>query len=78
MLFCPCFILRAQEKNAERKMDPNFQHPVFDLAREKVKHVIRQLEKPPEALENLLYTCFKCGTNKIYYIAKQVRSADEG
>ena len=59
-------------------MDPNFQHPVFDLAREKVKHVIRQLEKPPEALENLLYTCFKCGSNKIYYIAKQVRSADEG
>ena len=78
MLFCPCFILRAQEKNVERKMDPNFQHPVFDLAREKVKHVIRQLEKPPEAFENLLYTCFKCGSNKIYSIAKQVRSADEG
>ena len=33
-------------------MAPFFKHPVFDLAREKVKRVIRQLEKPQEALEN--------------------------
>ena len=40
-------------------MDPIFEHPVFDSTREKVKHVMRQFEKPQEALENLLYTCFK-------------------
>ena len=50
----------------ERKMDPIFEHPVFDSAREKVKRAIRQLEKPPAAPENLLYTCFKCGSNKIF------------
>ena len=59
-------------------MDPIFEHPVFDSAREKLKHVIRELEKPQEALENSLYTCFKCGSDKIFSIAKQVRSADEG
>ena len=32
-------------------MDPIFQHPVFDLAREKMKHFIRQLEKPQEPLK---------------------------
>ena len=58
-------------------MDPIFEHPVFDLAREIVKRVIRQLEKPQEAFENSLYTCFQCGSNKIFSIAKQVRSADE-
>ena len=59
------------------KMDPIFEHPVFDSAREKVKRVTRQLEKPREALENSLYTCFKCESNKIFSIAKQVRSGDE-
>ena len=58
-------------------MDPIFEHPVFDSDREKVERVIRRLEKPPKALENSLYTCFKCGSNKIFSIAKQVRSADE-
>ena len=43
-----------------------------------MKRFIRQLEKSQEALENLLHTCFKCGSNKIFSIAKQVRSADEG
>ena len=61
----------------KRKMDPIFEHPVFDSAREKVKRVTRQLEKPREALENSLYTCFKCESNKIFSIAKQVRSGDE-
>ena len=59
-------------------MESIFEHPVFDSAREKVKRVIRQLEKPSEALENLLYTCFKCGSNKIFSISKHVKSADEG
>ena len=59
-------------------MDPIFEHPGFDSAREKVKRVIRQLEKPREILESLLYTCFKCGDIKIFSIAKQIRSADEG
>ena len=59
-------------------MDPIFEHPVFDSASEKVKRVIRQLEKPQETLEKSLYTCFKCWSNKIFSIAKQFRSADEG
>ena len=59
-------------------MDPIFEYPVFDSAREKIKRVIRQLEIPPKALENLLCTCFKCGSNKIFSIAKQVKSADVG
>ena len=58
-------------------MDPIFEHPVFDSAREKVKFVIKQLEKLQEAPENSLYTCFKRGSNKIFSVAKQVRSADE-
>ena len=33
-------------------MDPIFEHRVFDLAREKMKRFIRQLEKSQEALEN--------------------------
>ena len=59
-------------------MDPIFEHSVFDLAREKVNRVIRQLEKSQEAVENSLYTCFKCEDNNVFSIAKQVRSADEG
>ena len=62
-------------------MDPIFKHPVFDLAREKIKHFIRQLQKSQEALENSLYICFKCGSNNIYNIfsvAKQLRSSYEG
>ena len=72
------FILRLQRKRVETNMGPIFEHPVFDSAREQMKFVIRQLEKPQEALENSLYTCFKCGGSKIFSIAKQVRSADEG
>ena len=59
-------------------MDPIFEHPVFDLSKEKKKRVIRQLKKPQETFENSLYTCFKCGSNNVFSIAKQVRSADEG
>ena len=58
-------------------MDSIFEHPVLDSAREKLKRVIRQPERPQEALENSLYTGFKCGSNKIFSIAKQVRSGDE-
>ena len=59
-------------------MDPVFEHPVFDSAREKMKRFIRQLEKSQGALENLLYTCFKCGSSNVFSVAKQIRSADEG
>ena len=59
-------------------MDPIFKHPVFDSARDKMKRFIRQLEKSQEAFENSLYTCFKCGSNNIFPVTKQVRSADEG
>ena len=54
-------------------MDPIFEHPVFDSARERVKCVIKQLEKPQEASENSLFTCLKCGGNNVLSIAKQVR-----
>ena len=56
-------------------MDPTFEHPVFDSTREKMK---RQLEKSQETLENSLYTCFKCGSNNVFSVAKQARSAEEG
>ena len=59
-------------------MDPIFEHPVLDSAREKMKRFIRQLEKSQEAFENSLYTCFKFGSNNVFSVAKQVRSADEG
>ena len=59
-------------------MDPIFELLVFDSNREKLKRVIRQLKKPQEILENSLYTCLRCGSNKILSIAKQVRSAGEG
>ena len=58
-------------------MDPIFEHPVFDSARERIKCVIKQLEKPQEASENSLFTCLKCGGNNVLSIAKQVRSTDE-
>ena len=58
-------------------MDPIFEHPVFDSAREKIKRVIRQLEKSQEALENSFYTCFKRRSNNVFFIVNLVRSADE-
>ena len=59
-------------------MHPIFEHLFFDSAREKMKRFVRHLEKSQEALENSLYTCFKCGSNSIFSAAKQVRFADEG
>ena len=58
-------------------MDPIFEHHVFDSAREKMEPFIKQLKKPQEAFGNSLYTCFKCGRNNIFSVAKQVRSADK-
>ena len=59
-------------------MDSIFEHRVFDSAREKMKCFIRQLEKSQGDFENSLYTRFKCGSNNVLSVAKQVRSADEG
>ena len=59
-------------------MDPIFEHPVFDLARENLKRFIRQLARLHETLENSLYACFKSVSNNVFSIAKQARSADEG
>ena len=59
-------------------MDSTFEYPFFDLTRDKMKRFIRQTEKSQEAFENSLYTCFKCGSNNIFFVAKQLRSADEG
>ena len=39
------FILRYKEKKVKRKMDPIFEHPVFDSIRAKMKRFIRRLEK---------------------------------
>ena len=71
------FYFKQNGKNDEKKMDPVFKHPIFDSAREKVKRAMEQLEKSQETLENS-YTCFKYGSNNVFSIAKQVRSADEG
>ena len=70
------FVLRKTEKIKQKK-DPIFKQSIFDSAREKVKRVIRQLEKSQEALENSLYTCFKCRSNNVFSIAKQVTAPDE-
>ena len=67
-----------QGKKVETNIDPIFEHPVFDSARENMKRFIRQLEKPQDTFSGSLYTCFKCGSNNIFSVAKQVRSADEG
>ena len=48
-------------------MDPIFKHPVFDSAREKVKRVIRKLEKSQEALENLKLTLVSNVGATIYF-----------
>ena len=63
---------------AKRKMDPIFEYPVFDSAREKMKRFIKQLVKQQETFESSLHTCFKCGSNNVFSIAKQIRSAHEG
>ena len=68
----------SKEKNVEVNMDPIFENPIFDSAREKVKRTMGQLEKPEEAFSNSLYTGFKCRSNNIFSVVKQVRSADEG
>ena len=77
VLACPLGYLLFIQK-VKRKMNPIFEHPVFDSAREKVKRFIRQLEKPKETFENLLYACLKCASNNFFSITKQARSADEG
>ena len=59
-------------------MDPIFEYPVSDSAREKMKRFIRQLEKSQETFSNSLYTYFKCGSNNVFSVAKHIRSADEG
>ena len=65
-------------KKVETKMDSIFEHPFFDSTKDKMKRFIGQLEKSQEAFKNSLYTCFKCGSNNIFFVAKQVRSVDEG
>ena len=67
-----------KEKKVEKKMDPVFKHPIFDSAMEKVKRAIEQLKKPQQAFSNSLYTCFKCGSNNVFSVGRQVRPADEG
>ena len=69
---------KVQVKKVEIKMDPIFENPVFDSAREKMKPFMRKLEKSQEAFSNSLYTCFKYESSNLFSVAKQVRSADEG
>ena len=72
------FILRYKEKKLKEKMDSIFEHSVFDSVKEKFKCAMEQLKKPQKTFDNSLYTCFKCGNNNVFSVAKQVRSADEG
>ena len=51
----------------ERKIDPVFEHPVFDSAREKMKRFIKQLEKSQETFENLFYT-FSNVVGKMFFL----------
>ena len=51
-------------------MDPIFEHPLFDSAKEKGKRTMEQLKKQQEAFDNLLYVCFKCGCNNVFSEAK--------
>ena len=51
---------------------------ILFFCRETMKDFIRHLQKSQEPIENSLYTCFKCGSDNIFSIEKQVRSADEG
>ena len=69
---------KAQVKKVEIKMDPIFENPVFDSAREKMKRFKRKLEKSQEAFSNSLCTCFRYESSNVFSVAKQVRSADEG
>ena len=43
-----------------------------------MKRAMGQLEKLRQTFSNSLYTCFKCDSNNVFSVAKQVRSADEG
>ena len=44
------FILSNTEK-INKKMDPIFEHPIFDSTREKMKRFLRQLEKSQKPLK---------------------------
>ena len=56
----------------------NFDRPVFDSAREKVRRYMEQLKKPRETIDKPLYACFKCSSSNVFSASKQVRFADEG
>ena len=47
-------------------MDPIFEHPVFDSAREKVIRVIRQYEKPQEALKTRCILVSNVGATRCF------------
>ena len=47
-------------------MDPIFEHPAFDSARERVECVIRQLEKPQEALKTRCTLASNVGGTKYF------------
>ena len=49
-------------------MDPIFEHPAFDSARERIKCV--KLKKHKKTFENSLYSCFKCESNNVFFCCK--------
>ena len=58
---------KVQRKRVETSMDPSFEQPVFNTVRKKMKRVIRQLEKPQEALETWeQQDIFRCKTAQIF------------
>ena len=65
--------------NEKIKKKYDFSNKVFDHARLKRDYVFQQMSKPmAAAIEQTLYTCYRCGGKDILSIAKQVRSCDEG
>ena len=57
----------------------DFSNRVFDSAKKRVSEVLDLMERPNiPSSEQTLYMCYKCGSENISSIAKQVRSSDEG
>ena len=55
-----------------------FDHLVFDSAKKKGEMCNKSTWKTTRKIWKLVVRCFKCGSNNVFSIANQVRSADEG
>ena len=78
MMFYLCLFYKKFQKKVKTNMDPIFEYPISYSCRERVKFVARLQEKPAQTFSDSMYTCFICGSNNVFSVVKQVRSADEG